>query len=167
MRWPAAIFLAAVCAVGCHSTPSQLDPFLPNRRIPPPATGAASGTPDAYYTSPAPPYTGAPAYQAPPAGATGGANGSYIPPGGYAPPGSPTPAPVSGGFGAVPSAGRGSVGATPAQSQVTRASYATTADQEPSAVYQRRRASPATSANQAPSSQSIDIMDLPPVLASR
>jgi hypothetical protein len=180
MRWPAAMFLAAACAVGCHSTPSTFDPFLPNRRIAAPGTGAASGTPDAYY-NPATPYPGAaPTYPAPPAGAAGGFNGSYPPPGGYPSQGSPTPVPVNGGFGTVPGPGQssqvlpsspGSGGApqtsTP-RSQVTRAGYVTTADNEPSAVYQKRRAAtPTTAASDTGSSQTIDIMDLPPVLASR
>ena len=83
MRWPAAWALAAVCAVGCHSTSPALDPFLPRTRIPPPATGAATGEP--YYANPALPFNGsAPAYPPPPAAVPSGVGGSpYTPPGGY------------------------------------------------------------------------------------
>ncbi|HWB10359.1 MAG TPA: hypothetical protein VG826_14100 [Pirellulales bacterium] len=191
MRWPAAIFVAAACAVGCRSASSS-DPFL-RTTVPPPPTGSASGTQDPYY-SPAPPYGGgAPAYQAPayqvPAGgapSAGGANGPFAP-SGY---GSPTPGPAGGGFGAVPGPVPTSQ-VSPATSQAPRmakASYVSTADDEPSAVYQRRlvatrgvaadaeASSPRTSpagrsfggaSLAGSSSQSIDIMDLPPVLASR
>jgi hypothetical protein len=218
MRWPAAMVLAAACAVGCHSAPPVFDPFLPRTRIPPPGTGAANGAPDANYISPAPPYTGsAPAYTPSPAtGApsAGGANGPYAPPGGFQ---YQQSAPTGGGFGATPgpvnssqilpasrrpAANRGVVlalqnGGTDAVStaiavddgqaasqnrslsgptqprsqsgQVLRASYVTTADVEPSTVYERRRPGQTSMAasDDDSSSQAIDIMDLPPVAASR
>ncbi|HVA51177.1 MAG TPA: hypothetical protein VNH11_32850 [Pirellulales bacterium] len=108
MRWPAAWMFAAVWAAGCHSTPPAFDPFLPNTRIPPPPTGAATGSGDANYLNPAP-FTGSvPAY--PPPAAVPGGNGTsnpYTPPGGYqyqpspAPASTPTPA-AGGGFGSTP-----------------------------------------------------------------
>ena len=186
MRWRAAVFLAAACAVGCRSASSS-DPFL-RTTIPPPGTGAASGAPDAYYTNPAPPYGGgvpsyqAPSYQAPayPAPAAGGTNGPFA----------PTPAPASGGFGTVPGPVPTSQ-VSPRASQtprVAKASFVTTADDEPSTVYQRRPGAPRSAASDAEpssvgssparpsftgssvaksSSQSIDIIDLPPAVASR
>ena len=175
MRWPAAIVFAAVCAVGCHSTPQVFDPFLPRTTIPPPGTGAATGAPDANYVNPTAPYSGsAPAYTPAPsngAPASGGANGLYAPPGGYH---YQQSAPTNGGLGAIPgpvnssqvlptaprpSKNQGAVlasyddGQATSQNravsaasqprtqsgQVLRASYATTADMEPSTVYERRR----------------------------
>lgn len=108
MRWPAAWAFAAVCAVGCHSTSPSLDPFLPRTRIPPPPTGAATGSGDAYYTSPAPPFnSSAPAYPPPAAAVPGGAGGSpYTPPGGFQYNSSPTPAGGS-GMGTTPGPVRG------------------------------------------------------------
>jgi hypothetical protein len=180
MRWPAAMFFAAVCAVGCRSTRSTTDPFF-RTTIPPPGTGAASGAPDAYYTSPAPPYgAGVPSYQGPIGGApaTGGSNGPFAP-SGY-PQGSPSPAPANGGFGAVPGPVPTSQVSPPASQapRLAKASYVTTADAEPSAVYQRRSAAAGTvsaritasdvgASSTGPTSQAVDIMDLPPVLASR
>lgn len=173
MRWPAAMVFAAVSAVGCHSAPRTFDPFLPRTTIPPPPTGAASGAPDANYVSPAAPYASPPAYPQPAVGAPAGGNGNglFAPPAGQYQPG-PTPAPVGGGYGTTPgpvnstqfSPARQGNQSTPA----TRTSYATTVDDEPSAVYERRRpAKTAAATTKDASSPAIDIMDLSPVLASR
>src|SRR5690348_7739486 len=100
MRWPAAVVFAAAWATGCHSAPPAFDPFLPRTRIPPPATGAATGSGDAVYTSPAP-VTGSPPTYSPAVPSSNGANGLYAPPGGYQfQQGSPTPA--SGGYAPIP-----------------------------------------------------------------
>ena len=175
MRWPTAVVFAAACAAGCHSTPPAFDPFLPRTRIPPPATGAATGSGDAVYTSPAPPMTGSTPSYSPTTTFpnAGGSNGLYAPPGGYQfQQGSPTPA--SGGYAPIP----GPVNRpdtsqfAPSQgAQVVRASHVTTVDDEPSAVYERGR--PAESAEPVEqkvaerddsSSQAVDIMDLPQVI---
>src|SRR5487761_1539931 len=127
MRGPAAMVFAAACAAGCHSAPPALYPFLPRTRIPPPGTGAATGSPDAY------PYTGsAPAYS-PPTNVPGGAgsNGLFAPPGGY--PFQPSsPAPATGGYAPIPGpVNRSQSQAAPSQAaQVVRASHVTTADDE-------------------------------------
>ena len=171
MRWPAAMVFAAAWAAGCHSAPPVLDPFFPRTRIPPPATGAATGSGDALYTSPAPPMTGsAPSYSP---GTTfpntGGSNGLYAPPGGYQfQQVSPTPA--TGGYAPIPGPVNRSSQFAPSQgAQVVRASHVTTVDDEPSAVYERgRQAEPAQAAEPDDSSaQTVDIMELPSVSRTR
>ncbi|HVX11771.1 MAG TPA: hypothetical protein VHC22_11370 [Pirellulales bacterium] len=181
MRWPTAMLLAALVTAGCHSTQPTFDPFFPKTRIPPPPTGAATGAPDASYTSPAPPFTPS----APPAG------GSYAPPGGFPYQQSPTPAPGSGGYvpgpaptgaGIVQPTGnvslaqyRTAAGTSTAgqPSQSKRSKYVPTVDDQPSPVYERggRRGSvnsnpPAQAADDG-GMGAIDIMDLPPVNDTR
>lgn len=171
MRWPTALLLAALYTAGCRNAQPTLDPFLPRTRIPPPATGAATGAPDAYYTNPAPPMTGgAPAWPAPAATSppTGPSN-LYAPPGGYQYP-QPAPAPGGGNY-APPTTGTplSATDDTPAIGQIPRAKptkYVATANTAPSAVYDRgqpdaARNQPELAAND--ESSAVDIMDLPPV----
>ena len=196
MRWPTAMLLAALGTAGCRNPQPTFDPFFPRTRIPPPSTGAATGAPDAFYTSPTPPLTGsAPAYSPSASGApaAGGSSGFYSPPGGfqYQQP-SPTPAPGASGY--MPTPGpvspRSTSVARPADSitsaryeepadepanqsaRVSRANYVRTVDNQPSAVYERGGQTGANSSTSAlaaddSSSDTIDIMDLPPVKRSR
>jgi hypothetical protein len=188
MRWPTAMLLAALGTAGCHTSQPTFDPFFPRTRIPPPATGAATGAPDAFYTSPTPPLTGsAPSYM-PPATGAGGSGGSYAPPGGFPRQSSPTPAPGAGSYvpgpvstnsaSAAPAAGNVALAqysadgtsATRQPAQSKRPSYVATADNQPSAVYERGWQAGGSSTNLAASDSStdaIDIMDLPPVQGSR
>jgi hypothetical protein len=170
MRWPTALLLAAFCAAGCHSAQPTLDPFLPRTRIPPPATGAATGAPDANYTNPAPPMTGgAPAWPAPANPPAAGPGNLYAPPGGYQYP-QPTPAPGASNY---PPASTGTplskADDTPAIGQIPRAKptkYVATADTAPSAVYERGQPDAAGDQPELASndeSSAVDIMDLPPV----
>ncbi|HET6879573.1 MAG TPA: hypothetical protein VFI31_05440 [Pirellulales bacterium] len=174
MRWPTAMLLAACCTAGCRNSQPASDPFyLPSTRVPPPPTGAAVGAPDAYYTNPAPPMNGAaPSWPAPGPAPANGSNGLYSPPGGYQyQPSAPTPAPNAGSY--LPSPGpapaRNASNAAPRSmrtNRVTQASYVTSVDETPSAVYESVGDSageqPELAANDA-SSAPIDIMDLPPV----
>lgn len=174
MRWPTAMLLATLCTAGCRSSQPTFDPFLPRTRIPPPPTGAATGTPDAYYTNPTPPMTGtAPAWSAPPAAAppAPAAGGLYAPPGGFQyQQSAPATAPATSGYAPVPGPAplnRTST-ATPTVGQRSKTKYVATADTTPSTVYERggqpdaALKPPVLAANEAPSA-TVDIMDLPPV----
>lgn len=177
MRWPAAVAFAAVFVAGCHRTPQALDPFLPNTRIPPPPTGAAAGAPDAYYTSPTPPYSGATPAYAPAAGGVPatGSNGPFAPAGGYQ---QSSPAPAAGGFGPVPApinqSGLVPAGQDGSDSQTVRlvsheeTNHLPAVDDEPSTVYDRgpTKEISQASANEHAQSEAVDIMDLAPVVRS-
>lgn len=167
MRWPTALLLAALCMAGCRRAQPTFDPFLPRTRIPPPATGAATGAPDAYYTNPAPPMTGtAPSWPA--AGAPPASPGNlYSPPGGYQ---YPQPAPAPGPSNSAPVPGPATTGMPPGVGQVPRANrmkYVATADTSRSAVYEAGGASDASQKQPELAvddrSSAVDIMDLPPV----
>lgn len=171
MRWPTAMLLAAMFVAGCRRAQPSFDPFLPRTRIPPPATGAATGAPDAYYTNPTPPMNGtAPSWPAPGAAVPSTTpTDLYSPPGGYQYP-QPTPAPTAPGPGPAPSL-PATTSATPGIGQVPRANrlkYVATADTSHSAVYEPGEQANGSSQNQpqfAPedTSSEMDIMDLPPV----
>ncbi|MGH7139213.1 MAG: hypothetical protein ACREHD_26000 [Pirellulales bacterium] len=169
MRWPTALLLATLWAAGCRSSQPTFDPFLPRTRIPPPPTGAATGAPDAYYTNPTPPMTGtAPAWSAPPAPAAGSL---YAPPGGYQyQQSAPGTAPAASGYAPVPGPAplNRTSAAAPTVGQRSKTKYIATADTTPSAVYERggqidvAQKPPVLAANEA-TSETVDIMDLPPV----
>ncbi|HEX7379096.1 MAG TPA: hypothetical protein VF278_18380 [Pirellulales bacterium] len=141
MRWPTAMLLAAMFVAGCRRAQPSFDPFLPRTRIPPPATGAATGAPDAYYTNPTPPMTGtAPGWPAPGAAVPSTTpTDLYSPPGGYQYP-QPTPAPTAPGPMPVPAPSQpATTSVTPGIGQVPRANrlkYVATADTSRSAVYE-------------------------------
>lgn len=170
LRWPTALLLAAMSVAGCRRAQPTFDPFLPRTRIPPPATGAATGAPDANYTNPVPPMTGGAPNWPTPGAPSAAPSDLYSPPGGYQYP-QPTPAPgaVSPAPVTVP-AQPATTSNSPGIGQVPRANrmkYVATADTSRSAAYERDDGADASQKQPqlavGDTSSEVDIMDLPPV----
>lgn len=73
MKWPLALFIAALLAAGCRTPAPTFDPFAGRTTVPPPGTGSL-----------APPAVSVPYYQgAPPPGSAPTTYPNTVPPGGY------------------------------------------------------------------------------------